>query len=261
MSVQQHLLNVASRAILSSTEKSSITTSLTTMRTRLDSHFGNEVSEKVQFGSSTRETILPRLIDTRSDIDYMVVFSDSQFRPQTYLDRLRRFVAAKYYSSDVAQSSPTIVLNLNHIKFELVPAVRRSFSGLEIPSPASDFTEWTPTDPTGFNNTLVSANTNHSGNIKRMIRVIKYWNARSGYPFNSYLLEQDLVNYASYEANFKNYVFAGIRGLSLPWNASITNRDKLERAKEIVNKTIDYENNEMPATAEAEIKKLVPVFW
>ena len=261
MSVQQHLLNVASKAILSSSEKASINTSLATMRTRLDSHFGAEITEKVQFGSSTRETILPRLIDAKSDIDYMVVFSDSQFRPQTYLDRLRRFVEAKYYSSDVAQSSPTIVLNLNHIKFELVPAVRRSFSGLEIPSPASDFTEWTPTDPTGFNNTLVSANISHSGNVKRMIRVIKYWNARNGYPFNSYLLEQNLVNYVSYEINYKNYVFAGIRGLSLPWDASSTKRNKLDRAKEIVDKTIYYENNDMPASAEAEIKKLVPVFW
>lgn len=261
MSVQQHLLDVASKAILTSTEKASITTSLYTMRSRISAHFGTDVSEQIQFGSSTRDTILPRKIDTNSDIDYMIVFRDTSYRPQTYLDRLRRFVSSKYSSSEVAQSNPTIVLNLNHIKFELVPAVRRSFAGLEIPSPAADFTDWIHTDPIGFNQNLVSANTAHSGNVKRMIRVIKYWNANNGYPFNSYLLEQHLVNSVAYEISFKNYLYSGIRGLSLPWHASATKIGKLDRAKQIVQNTINYENDDMPYSAESEIKKLAPVFW
>jgi len=55
----------------------------------------------------------------------MVIFNiyDGQGKPQTYLDRLRELAEVKYSTSEISQSNPTIVLALNHIKFELVPAV------------------------------------------------------------------------------------------------------------------------------------------
>lgn len=34
--------------------------------------------------------------DPQSDIDYMIVFADSDAKPQAYLDRLRRFAEARY---------------------------------------------------------------------------------------------------------------------------------------------------------------------
>jgi hypothetical protein len=63
-------------------------------------------------------------MDEKSDIDYMVVFSDRDYQPQTYLDRLRRFTEYYYQKSEIKQSHPTIQLELNHIRFELVPAVK-----------------------------------------------------------------------------------------------------------------------------------------
>src|SRR5690606_40140815 len=58
----------------------------------------------------SRGTILPRSMDEQSDIDYMVVFSDGSATPQTYLNRLKTFVEKRYGSSEIYQSSPTIVL-------------------------------------------------------------------------------------------------------------------------------------------------------
>ena len=137
MSVNSYLTTLASDLVLSSSEKASISTSISTLSSRLNSYFGSNITNHFQFGSNTRGTILPRKADTDSDIDYMVVFdsTDGQKKPQTYLDRLRRFAEEKYSTSEIAQSNPTIVLSLNHIKFELVPAIYNY--SYQIPSPAS----------------------------------------------------------------------------------------------------------------------------
>ena len=59
---------------------------------RLESYFGANIEEKFKFGSYTRVTILPRKADEESDVDYMVVFDNSNnYTPQTFLDRLKRF--------------------------------------------------------------------------------------------------------------------------------------------------------------------------
>lgn len=127
MSVLSHLTSTASSAVLSSGENSSIATSVSSLQIKLNAYFVSALSEHFKFGSYTRETILPRKLDAGSDVDYMVVFKHGSSKPQTYLDRLRRFVEAKYAKSEIRQSHPTIVLELSHIKFELVPAV--SFYG------------------------------------------------------------------------------------------------------------------------------------
>ena len=159
MSVNSHLTQLSSDLVLSSSEKSSISTSISTLKNRLDSYFGSSIKSQQQFGSSTRGTILPRKDDSNSDIDYMIEFdtSDGKNKPQTYINRLKRFAEAKYSRSEIHQSHPTIVLQLNHINFELVPAVK-SFYSLQIPSPASSWQEWIDTDPSRINSQLLDKN-------------------------------------------------------------------------------------------------------
>lgn len=159
MSVLSHLEAVASNAVLDGTEKTSINTSISTLQTRLNNYFNNnELSTHFKFGSSTRETILPRKMDENSDIDYMIVFKDTTKKPQTYLDNLKKFVEAKYSTSEVYQSNPTIVLELNHIKFELVPAINKGttlYPSYYIPDKAASKNDWIYTDPNDFNDKLV----------------------------------------------------------------------------------------------------------
>lgn len=158
MTVSTQLTTLASDLVLSDNEKSSISTSITTLSSRLNFYFGSNVTSHFQFGSNTRGTILPRKANSNSDIDYMVFFdtSDGQKKPQAYLDRLKKFAETKYSTSEISQSSPTIVLSLNHIKFELVPAI--DDYGYQIPSPASSWTEWISTDPTGANQAIQDKN-------------------------------------------------------------------------------------------------------
>ena len=77
MTVSTHLATSASSLVLSESEKTSISRSMTTLSSRLDAYFGNNITSHFQFGSNTRGTILPRKADNNSDIDYMIVFDTS----------------------------------------------------------------------------------------------------------------------------------------------------------------------------------------
>ena len=123
MSVNKYLQELGSSLILSSSEKAGISVSVNAIRTRLTSYFGEEIAEKKLYGSYVRDTILPRRADEESDVDLMVVFRNPDgYQPQAFLNRLRDFSENYYSQSEIYQSSPTIVLELNHIMFELTPA-------------------------------------------------------------------------------------------------------------------------------------------
>ncbi|MDA9090679.1 hypothetical protein N9J84_01090 [Porticoccaceae bacterium] len=259
MSAQSHIELVSNRALLSQVEKDSIATSISTLKTRLNSYYGANLSEQLQFGSSTRGTILPREMDSRSDIDYLIVFCDEEAKPQTYINRLKRFAEKYYTSSQITQSHPTIVLSLNHIKFDLVAARVGFFSEYKIPAPSSTYSEWTTTSPKEFNTQLSDKNKDCSYKFKPAIRVLKYWNARSGYVFDSYSLEQwcaDQYYFMCYST--KDYFYSMIEKLSLDWGSAQWRKDKVDRAKQIVANAKQYDSDSMPVSAEQEIKKLVP---
>ena len=255
MSVLSYLDKRASEAILSDAEKQSVNTSVSTLETRLSSNFGTGLSEQFRFGSSTRGTILPRSMDGNSDIDYMVVFADSGHTPQTYLDRVKRFAEKYYFSSEIKQSSPTIVLELNHIKFDLVPALK-SYVGYKIVGSAG---AWQDTNPNDFNATLTDKNNKELFKIKPTIRLVKLWNADNDYVFNSFELEKRIVGLSfSSCLNQTQYLFNVFDNLNAYDQTTQWRRDRIERAKQIVSKVREYERDDMPINAEVEVKKLIP---
>ena len=260
MSVLTHLKSTAGKLLISESDQSSIGRSITTLRARADSYFGDGLKRHVQFGSSTRRTQLPRHVDEQSDVDYMFVFDNSDdLKPQTFLDRIRRFVERRYSTSEVHQSHPTVVLLLNHIRFDLVPAYETWVGQLRIPAPATNFADWIVTDPAGFNKTLQDANQRESYQLLPLIRLLKYWNASNGYVFESYKLEQKLAERSYWLcANLKDYVFTAVEGLSPEYGAAQWRRNKVQRAKRIVEETRRLAAAGFPLKAELEIRKLVP---
>jgi len=255
MSVLSFLTDTASSAVLSTTEQSSITTSITTLQSRMALHFDSGViAQHFRFGSSTRGTILPRSMDEQSDIDYMVVFSDGSATPQTYLNRLKTFVEKRYGSSEIYQSSPTIVLELNHIKFDLVPATKTWLGELQIPNGSGG---WMTTKPNDFNAILEAKNNEHKSLIKPTIRLFKYWNATAGFPFQSFLIEKWVCGLSFwFLANQKDYFLAAIENLSTSMSYSQWVNNEITRAKNIVANVRQYEKDKMTVAAEIEIKKL-----
>ena len=255
MSALSFLTDTASNAVLSSTEQSSITTSISTLQTRIGLHFASGViKQHFRFGSSTRGTILPRSMDEHSDIDYMIVFSENNATPQTYLNRLKTFVEKYYSSSEIRQSSPTIVLELNHIRFDLVPATTTWLSELQIPNGSGG---WMTTNPNDFNSTLEAKNKEHKSLIKPSIRLFKYWNATAGFPFQSFEMEKWVCGLSFwFLSNQKDYFLAIIENLNTSSMYSQWVNNEITRAKAIVANVRQYERDDMPVTAENEMKKL-----
>ena len=264
MSMNNYLTNLASTALIRDTEKASIQRSIVTLQSRLTAYFGSQVTAKFVFGSYSRGTILPRHMDADSDIDYMIVFADGGFRPQTYLDRLRRFAEHSYSRSEVVQSNPTIVLSLDHIRFELVPALQGLFGNYQIPAKASSWVDWIDTNPNDFNTRLVNANQTNGNLIKPVVRLLKYWNATAGYPYESYALEQRVAthNYGwlgfSPTRRIDNFFSSCVDGLYLDIFSPQWKREALERLKRLTAQAIQSERAGSYAHAQSTIQKLLP---
>lgn len=261
MSINTHLTDLASKLVLKDSEKESINTSIGTLQSRLDNYFST-VDDHFEFGSHTRGTILPRKADDNSDIDYMVVFSNTlRYKPQTFLNKLKDFANYYYSTSEVKQSHPTIVLELNHIKFELVPAYCPYAKDYRIPAPASDYSEWMATNPNGFNQELVNANTQNNYKIKPVVRLLKYWNALNGYVYSSYYLEKQIIgNFYFLCSSTKDYFKMAVDSLSESCEGMTeTKRNKVQSLKKKIEDIYEKDANEMPYTAESDLKKILPM--
>lgn len=130
MSINRYLEETASKLIIKGNEKESIDVSLNTFKDRMRDYFSKNESVNLKeikvFGSYQRDTNLPQSVDYGIDVDIMLVMDNDGSTPQTYLDRVRRGVEAKYSTSQIRQSSPTVVLQMLHIKFEITPAIMDS---------------------------------------------------------------------------------------------------------------------------------------
>ncbi|MDK2942546.1 MAG: hypothetical protein PWP56_2059 [Acetobacterium sp.] len=257
MSVLSHLQNTAESIKIQDSERTAIDTSISSLSSKLSSYFDN-IESKFVFGSYDRRTILRRSKDPNSDVDYMVVFSDgSSWKPQTLMNRLKNFAEAKYSRSEIYQSSPTVVLELNHIKFELAPAYK-SWGKLYIPAPASDYSDWISTYPNTLKDSLNEKNRNNLYLIRKLVRLMKYWNVNNGKVYSSYELEKYIIDISYWLcSNLKEYFYDAAEGLQT-WNLPQYKKDKVDRLKEIIAKTKQYERDGMPYTAESEIKKAIP---
>lgn len=174
ISLNSYLDDIASKLIIKGSEKDAIGRSLDVFRDRMRDYFRYHESVSLNeirvFGSYDRDTNLPRSVDYRTDVDIMLVMDDDGCTPQTYLDRVRRAVEAKYSTSDIKQSSPTIVLDMQHIRFEITPAIKE-YGLYKIKNGDSG---WTYTYcMTDFSN-LTNANKANNYMVKPVIRLIKY---------------------------------------------------------------------------------------
>lgn len=257
MSVLSHLQSTADSIKIQDGERTAIDTSISTLSYRLGSYFDN-IESKFVFGSYDRRTILRRGIDPNSDVDYMVVFTDgSEWTPQTLMNRLKRFAETKYSSSEIYQSSPTVVLELNHIKFELAPAYK-SWGTIYIPAPASDYSQWISTYPDTLKDELTEKNRINQYLIRKLVRLMKYWNVNNGKVYSSYELEKYVIGKGYWLcSNLSDFFYTAVDGLET-WNLPEYKKTKVNRLKEIIAKTKEYERDNMPITAESEIKKAIP---
>lgn len=181
----------------SSDERSRIDSSLAHLEKVISAKL--PITEFVRFGSYTRNTILPRKYDINSDIDLMVVFDTKQgiMAPGTYRKYLSDVLSDSYPNSISKKDFPAVKLILNHIKFDVVPAYYEpSFWNNKTYKIPDSKNGWRVTEPNDINSSLSKKNQYCGGNLLRqVIRLCKHWNASKGYPFESYLMEQQIINH------------------------------------------------------------------
>lgn len=254
MSVLTYLENIERDLRLTQNEKDSIETSINTLKSRLNSYFENEITDILVFGSYKRHTNLCRKADNYSDVDVMVVFVDFGYKPQTYIDKLKRFMNSKYSSSEIYQSNPCAILELHHIKFELTPAIWLFNKTYKIPDKQSSYSDWLTTEPFYLDN--LSSNKSHV-RYRQVSRLVKYWNCLNNKYFASYELEKLVLTTTLYcfSENLKDNLFQVLDNIYIQYDYPQYVKDYISKTKEII-KFIKENEKDYPITSEKKIKSL-----
>jgi hypothetical protein len=143
----------------------------------------------------------------------MVIFntSDRTKTPGTYRNKLQNILSTAYPNSIVKKDFPVVKVELGHIIFDVVPAIRKehwfSSDSLNIPS---DNDSWIETNPDDVKQNLENANTKFGNNtVRNVVRLCKCWNAGKGYPFDSYLMELKItgLNFSG-DDTYKGFKYA-----------------------------------------------------
>ena len=117
MNCNTYLKEFSSRLILKYNEKEHIDNSIKHIKSMLHIYFESKIKEIKVFGSYSRKTVMPRIIDESSDIDIMVVLNNIDGKPQTYLNQLKVFAEYYYKDSIVRQSLPTCKCQYKNVQF------------------------------------------------------------------------------------------------------------------------------------------------
>lgn len=258
MSILTYLTSLSSQLVLSTEERISIGVSLGFLKTKLSnwSH-SSDILEQEVFGSYDRDTILPRKYDDGSDVDYMIVFKNpNQLQPETFRTWLKKFAEDKYTRSEIYLDYPTTVLELGHIKFELVPAIKPMWGTYMIPDNTTIFSKWQSTNPFTLKNTITEANKiNH--NIRPLIRVMKYWNVLNGKPYASYELEQKIANMPFwYSKNLEECFYVFVEALIPEYSMSQSKKNAVNKLKNAAKQAQYYKHMGWDGLAENEIKMI-----
>ncbi|MCD6065864.1 MAG: conserved hypothetical phage protein [Bacteroidetes bacterium] len=265
LTIEQNLKDYAQEFYISknSSERPKIEASLSNIKKKLVLEFGNRIIAIEVFGSYKRKTILPRNYDPRSDIDLLIVFDHDNINvnPSTYRKHLHNF-AEQYYPNSISyKSKPSVVLELHHINYDLVPAYVREegwiFTSNEIYIPKND-TEWRNTNIHGFSEKLEIKNKKYNYNVRRIIRLLKAWNAKVNYPIASYYLEQIVADMNFSGDNIESGFFYAIDHLPDDWNYEKTG-EKVEALKENAKNLYKALKEESRANARKYLRKILPI--
>ncbi len=258
MSVLTYLENLEKNLRLTQDEKDSIETSINTLKLRLKSYFENEITDILVFGSYKRHTNLCRKADNNSDVDIMVVFANFEYKPQTYIDKLKRFMNSKYFSSEIYQSNPCAILELHHIKFELTPAIWLYNKTYKIPDKQSSYSDWITTEP--FYLDELSKTQTHI-QYKQISRLVKYWNCLNNKYFASYELEKIVLTSSLYctSYNLKENLFKVLKSINYTYDTPQYTKDYINKTKIII-KYIEENEKISPSYSEQKIKTLFKEF-
>lgn len=251
MLVLSYLERLASRLMMTSNDEAAVKAELSRLGHRLNFALGETLDEHFQFGSSTRGTSLPSPLTNRAEIDYMVVFRDRLYGPQTYVDCLRDFAHSAYGQSACHERSTTVTVRLDKHQLNLLPATKEGGiyrilgpQGLWVEASASD-----------INLSLSERDSRTGFLIKPAIRLAKFWNARNSRVFAPYALEKQIVaHHYQHCFNLEDYLFNIIE--TLPQHGASVKDACVQRAKNCVRAVREYQQLGLTGPALSEVQRL-----
>lgn len=244
--VEEYLIKIASSLVLTKTDKEPIDISIDYLVGKFENALKDEVKRVELFGSYSRETFLLPDYSPKSDVDIMIVFEENKLKSQTLLTKIKEILKDHYSRSEVYQDHPTIALELNHIKFEISPTKEEwiLFFGdtLYIPALIKGEEKWIETEPSKLNDKLNRKDEEENGNLRPLIRLLKYYNAKADYPFTSYKIEQAVLELSYYNCktllDYFSY-FIVENDLELESDSAKESMKKLQKLKEDIEILID----------------------
>jgi predicted nucleotidyltransferase len=240
-------------------ESVKIDTSVSNLFSSVKNYFGKRVISVGTFGSYTRDTILPRTYDRYSDVDIMVVFNqDTLYTSETYRTWLKQFAEFEYKRSRISKDFPTVVVDMNHIKLDLIPTLidydRWYNSTTWIPDRNNS---WQTTDPNGFNSKLIEANTRYNSVVKPIIRLLKAWNSRNEYPYYSFELEQFIADMDFTGDTYQTGLFYAIDKLPT-YSLNYSGESKVNTLVNYKNWVVEYLDREDTIKAKEWLHRILP---
>ena len=157
------------------------------------------VSHTFLTGSYKKKT----LINPANDIDVFVVlsgYSNYDIKPNTILDKLKKDLNIIYPKTPVKQDKPCIVIEFNHVTFELTPAIEvKNYWGGDnefyIPEMSKNNTWQNVENPRVLEKKLTEANKQLNKKLNPLIKMMKKCKVNNNLKTPSFEMEIMAINY------------------------------------------------------------------
>lgn len=178
------------------------TTIVTNCKNNMVAKLGAELKlheEKARvIGSWDRDTLTRYL--SEGDVDVMVILHygehkgwDSGDGASKALARFKKILDAAYPKTPCSVDQHCVTMKLTQFRLDVVPAFRFDDGSYSIPDTHAG--RWVKTNPVAFANSITKVNKNMDGTFVPLIKMVKGWNRRSGWPIKSFHLECMLYNH------------------------------------------------------------------
>lgn len=215
--INAYLTALEKKLSIGKEEKEKIDNSISYLEGKIWERFRDKLKKVEVFGSYDRGTSLSPSIDKGSDVDVLVIFKINEYQPNTFLKHLNEFAENLYPRSEVSPDHPAITIELNHVKFELVPAYWEintfSSDDLMIPAPRNKEIKWIATDPMDLKSKLEGKNNRENQMITPLVKFIKYLNYLRNKPYDSYIIENYAISRRYPDSELKHYLYEFINEL------------------------------------------------
>lgn len=255
-----YLTDLVSNLKVDKTLQEKIKSSFDNLEGLLFKEFKSALDTVTIFGSYDRGTAFSLPGDTKNfDVDILITFRKDQYQPQTYLNQIKNLGQQIYPRSGVSADFPSIAVEMGHVKFELVPAIKTgNGTEVKIPAPRSTELKWIETNPEKFKKKLADRNNDCDGMLTPLIKLAKYWSKCNGDHFSSFYLEDSIIrsNYPGCNT-IRDYFFEFISDLGTT--------DKTDEQKKVIadlkerkRRLKALEDGKTPDYIETELNSFIP---